>query len=88
MRAIELLGIEVFVLLGCGLFFLHWLGQRKKRRLTEKATFVGGPLDGQERMLRSYDPTFIYKVDRNKYAVYLHSSDYGKYAFDDYVKQP
>lgn len=89
MKAIELLGIEAFILLGLAIFVLHWLSQRKKRLPTEKATFVGGPLDGQVKNLRSLEPTYVYKVERNKYAVYLHSNnDYGKYAFDDFVKQP
>lgn len=87
MRAIELLGIEAFIVVGLAIAFLHWFGQRKKRQPTERAIFVGGPLDGQEKNLRSLEPTYTEKVARGKYAVYLHDS-YGVYAFDDFVKQP
>jgi hypothetical protein len=71
MKLIELLGIEVFGILGFFALFLRYLSVRKNGALKKRAKFILGPLDGETRMVKRYDPSFSY-TEAGEPIIYRH----------------
>lgn len=81
MRGVILLG-ELIAVGGAASYLLHLLTKFKPQSKNKlRAHFIGGPWDGEERMLRKYTPKIVY-VEDGELVAYEHTS-HGIYEYTE-----